>query len=105
MPWQIQRQHVPAVIAEIAALQPEQRMVEPGAVDEQHARLASVEQVRGGVGEGAFPVYYQVHQARAAAFSARSRSSIRSCASSRPIDRRTVPGPMPARFRSSSLMR
>ena len=65
--------------------------------------------VRRRISECPLAVDGEIHQAgfrlRFAVPSARSRSSIKSSASSRPIDRRTVPGPMPAFFRSSSDIR
>src|SRR5688572_15567083 len=102
MSRQIHREDVPPVIAEVAALQAEQRVVEPGAMDEHHGGLLRVELVRRGIGEGRLAVDCEIHLE--ATFSERSRSSIRSCASSRPTDSRMVPGPMPDFFRSSSLM-
>src|SRR3954468_9496893 len=105
MTWQVDGQHIPPVIAEVAALQAKRGMVEPGAVDENHGRLLRLERVRGRVCESFFVIERKIHQALVAALSERSRSSIRSRASSRPTERRTVPGPMPAFFRSSSLMR
>src|SRR5207237_6147479 len=99
----VERQHVPAVIAEVAALQPEPGMVEAGAVQEAGRRLPGVELAGGGMGEDQLAFDLEIHFT--AALRARSRSAIRSCGSSRPIDRRTVPAVMPARFRSASLIR
>ena len=56
-----------------------------------------------GIGKNGLAADVQLHFCET--FSARSRSSIRSCGSSRPIERRTVPAVMAAFFRSSSLMR
>ena len=103
MPWQIEREHVPAVIAEIAALQTEPRVVEARAMDEDHATLGGVELVIRRVGVDGAAADLQLHFCEAR--SARSRSSIRSCGSSSPIDKRTVPAVMPAFCRSASLMR
>src|SRR5688500_20364270 len=78
-------------------------MVEAGAVDEDHGRLRRGALVGGGVGKYAPAVDLEIHFAET--FRARSRSSMRSCASSSPIDRRTVPAVMPAFTRSASILR
>src|SRR5437764_2100828 len=103
MTGQVDGEHIPAVIAEIAALQAEPGMVESRTMHEHHGALRRIELVVGGVGEDRFAGDFELHFWES--LSERSRSSIRSCASSRPIDRRTVPAVMPAFFRSSSLMR
>src|SRR5207302_9831258 len=99
----VEREHVPAVVAEVAALQSEQGMVQAGAVHEDERGLPGVELVGGGVGEDRLAVDLEIHFT--AALRARSRSASRSCGSSRPIDRRTVPALMPERPRSASIIR
>src|SRR5205814_6404954 len=98
MPGQVEREHVPAVIAKVAALQAEPGVVEAGAVDEHDRALRRVYLVVRGISERLGDLHFWE------TFRERSRSSIRSCGSSRPTESRTVPAVMPAFFRSSSLM-
>src|SRR2546426_12354952 len=74
-------------------------MVEAGAVHEDERRLPGVELAGGGIGEDRLALDLEIHFT--AALRARSRSAIRSCGSSRPIDRRTVPAGISARVRSA----
>ena len=105
MAGQIERKHIAAVIAEVAALQAEGRVVEAGPVHEHEGRLLRIERVRGRVGKSPSALDGELHQAFAAALRARSRSSIKSRLASSPIERRTVPAVMPDFARSASLMR
>src|SRR5699024_2881212 len=108
MAGQIDGQHVPAVIVEVAALQCPHAVVVKYTVDEHHGGLCGDEWFAGSVGVQALAVNVGMHvqaPAFAAALSARLRSSIRSSGSSRPIDRRMVPGPMPAWVSAASLRR
>src|SRR6185312_5150409 len=100
MAWQIECEHVPAVVREPAALQNPDAVVVQHAVDEHHGRLCRVEVLAAGVAVGGMAVDMKLHHAPAftsafasgfspafsAAFSARFRSSIRSSGSSSPID-------------------
>src|SRR3954465_14107024 len=61
MARKVPRKDVPAVVAEIAALQRERGVVEPGAVNEDGASLRRVWLVSGGVGKAAFAVYRKLH--------------------------------------------
>ena len=94
-PGRSTRQHVPAVVREVAGLQDPHAVVVEHAVDEDHGGLGGIEGLAAGVAVGrvAVDLRYMLRapQAFSAAFSARFRSSIRSSGSSSPIDRRIVP--------------
>ncbi len=58
---QVQRQGVVAVVSEITALQNPNAVIEPAAVNENHARLFRIERAGAGVGVGAFAVDAEFH--------------------------------------------
>jgi hypothetical protein len=103
VPREIHRKHIEAVVAEVAALQAPPGMVQARTVHEHDRGLRRIDVVRRRIGEGLAAVDGDIHFCDA--FRARPRSSTRSWTSSSPMDRRTVPGPMPDFFRSSSVMR
>src|SRR5690606_30977329 len=105
---QVHRQHVPAVVGQVAALQGPDAVVVEHTVDEDDRGLGGIERFAAGVAVSGGVVDGQIHgqaPAFSAAFKARLRSSIRSSASSRPMDNRMVPGPMPPAASASSVMR
>ena len=108
MAGQIDGQHVPAVVSEVAALQNPDAVVIEHTMDKNHRGLGGVQRLAGGVNVALCAIDVDVHAqapAFSAVFRARFKSSIRSSASSRPIDSRIVPWLMPAPASASSLMR
>ena len=105
MAGQVQRQHVEAVVGQVAALQNPDTVVVQGAVDEDDAGFGGIKRLAAGVAVGAVAVDGVVHWAFSATFSARLRSSSKSPASSRPMDKRMVPWVIPPAAKASSLMR
>src|SRR5256885_14667534 len=94
-----------AVVREITRLQHPDAMVLFAAVDEDDRRQFRVEALPAGVGVGGIARDPELHLQAFAALKARARSSMRSSGSSSPIDRRIVPGPIPASASAASLMR
>ena len=106
MAGQIDGQYGKTVVGKPAALQAPDAVIVLRAVDEHDAGQAGIEGLAAGVGVGRLTIDFDLHgQAFAAAARPRFRSSIRSPMSSRPIDRRMVPGWMPAATRAASDMR
>ena len=112
MAWQVNGQNIPAVVGKVARLQNPDTVIVEHAVNEYRSRFAGIKFFATGVSiqRGALNLINhaappEVGAAFSAARSARFKSSIRSSGSSRPIDKRTVPGPMPEAFKVSSSTR
>mmetsp|Transcript_6441 Transcript_6441/g.26462 ORF Transcript_6441/g.26462 Transcript_6441/m.26462 type:complete len:358 (-) Transcript_6441:170-1243(-) len=105
---QVHGQHAVAMVGAPAGQQGPDAVVVQRAVYEDDAGQGGVEGLAAGVGVGLVAVDDELHAVGsdfAAALRARLRSSIRSAGSSRPMDRRMVPGPMPAWRSAASSMR
>ena len=109
MAGQVEREHARSRGARTSATAASRRCGRAARRGRRRRTAGGVERLAAGVGVGrrAGPSTTSSFIARLAprAFSARFRSSIRSSASSRPIDSRIVPAPMPARASAASSIR
>ena len=105
MAGQVHREHREPLVREVARLPLPHAVVESRPVHEDDGGALGVERPPAGIGIGGVSLDDELHGLSARGVERAPRSSIRSSGCSRPIDRRTVPGVMPAAASAASSMR